>query len=71
VAQGSRPGEKYVAVFNLGDEAENVQIPWGGLGIAARSAEVRDLWSHSSLGKMNKVDARIAPHASVLYKISF
>jgi len=71
VAQGAKSGEKYVAVFNLGDETETVEIPWGGLGIATTTAEVRDLWSHTSLGKMNRVEARIAAHASVLYKLSF
>ena len=71
VAQGAKSGEKFVAVFNLGDAAENVQIPWGALGIATKAAEVRDLWSHKPLGEINRIDARIAPHASVLYKISF
>jgi hypothetical protein len=71
VAQGGKSGEKYVAVFNLGDVTETVEVPWGGLGIATRTAEVRDLWSHKSLGEMNRIDARIAPHASVLYKVSF
>jgi alpha-galactosidase len=70
-AQGARSGEKYVAVFNLGDATETIEVPWGGLGIATRTAEVRDLWSHKSLGAMNGIDARIAPHASVLYKVSF
>jgi alpha-galactosidase len=60
-----------VAVFNLGDATETIEVPWGGLGIATRTAEVRDLWSHKSLGAMNGIDARIAPHASVLYKVSF
>jgi hypothetical protein len=71
LAEGAKSGEEYVAVFNLGDEAETVQIPWGALGIAARTAEVRDLWSHKSLGEMSRIDGRIASHASVLYKVNF
>ena len=71
VAQGDKAREKYVAVFNLGDTAEDAEIPWGALGIAAKTAEVRDLWSHKSLGETNRIDTRIAPHASVLYKVSF
>jgi hypothetical protein len=69
VADGEQSGEKFVAVFNLGDAAENVELPWIALGIAARTAAVRDLWLHKSLGVADGIHARIAAHGSVLYKV--
>ena len=40
VADGAKPGEHYVAVFNLGDSAETVDLHWSDVGLAARA--VRD-----------------------------
>lgn len=81
VAQGAKSGEKYVAVFNLGESAETVDLKWSDLGIEARGGELRDLelhepelrdlWSHKSLGAADGVHARIRPHASILYKATF
>jgi alpha-galactosidase len=68
VAEGEKSGEKFVAVFNLGDAAEDVELPWSVLGIDAKTAELRDLWSRKSSGAVEGVHARIAPHGSVLYK---
>jgi alpha-galactosidase len=68
VAEGENSGETFVAVFNLGDAAENVELPWSGLGIDAKTVELRDLWSRKSLGAVEGIDARIVPHGSVLYK---
>ena len=71
VAEGTKSGEKFVAVFNLGDAAENVELGWSALGIAARPAQIRDLWSRTSLGAADGIRVRIAAHASVLYKANF
>jgi len=71
VAEGAKAGEKFVAVFNLGATAENVELPWIALGLPARTAEMRDLWSHKSLGTVEAIKVRIAPHGSVLYKVTF
>jgi hypothetical protein len=71
VAEGAKSGEKFVAVFNLGDAGEEVELGWSVLGIAAGRAELRDLWSHKSLGAVDEIHARIAAHGSVLYRVSF
>src|ERR1700756_4226633 len=70
VADSERPGERYVAVFNLGEGTDTAIISWGDLGISGSAKEVRDLWSHKSVEAVDSVHARLRPHASVLYRVS-
>lgn len=67
VADGAKAGERYVAVFNLGEAEENVSLRWPELGIDAQSVQVRDLWQHRTLGATDGIHVRLRPHASVLY----
>ena len=69
VADGAKPGERYVAVFNLGEADEDVSLRWPQLGIDAQTVEVRDLWQHQPLGSTEGVHVRLRAHACVLYKI--
>jgi len=69
VADGAKPGERYVAVFNLGEAEENVSLRWPELGIDAQSVQVRDLWQHRALESTDGIHVRLRPHASVLYAI--
>jgi alpha-galactosidase len=62
--------DHYVAVFNLGENSEMVDIPWSKLGIVAGAAEVRDLWTKGSVGKKTGVQVNLRPHASILYRVS-
>jgi hypothetical protein len=71
VAEGAKSGEKFVAVFNLGDAPDNVEVPWSSVGITTQPKEIRDLWSHTSWAAEGRIRVRIEPHASVLYKITF
>ncbi|MFZ1007136.1 MAG: glycoside hydrolase family 27 protein [Candidatus Sulfotelmatobacter sp.] len=71
VAEGAKTGEKFVAVFNLGATEENVKLTWSALGLPARTAEMRDLWSRKSLEAAESIKVRIAPHGSVLYRVTF
>ena len=62
--------DHYIAVFNLGDKSEKLNLPWNTFGVNASSAEVRDLWLKSSLGRRNGLQLELRPHASVLYRVS-
>jgi hypothetical protein len=62
--------DHYVALFNLGDNPEQVDLRWNKVGIDAGSAEVRDLWGKVSLGRKDGVQIELRPHASVLYRVS-
>ena len=70
VAEISGGKDRYVAVFNLGDKLADVNLAWNDLAIPGISARVRDLWRRSSLGRQKGVHAKLAPHASLLYRIS-
>ncbi len=62
--------DHYVAVFNLADTSARADLPWSQLGINASSAEVRDLWAKTSLGKKTGVQTQLRPHASILYRVT-
>jgi alpha-galactosidase len=68
VAQGSKPGERYVAVFNVGEHAEDVHLKWADLGFEQSTAHVRDLWQRKELGSADGIAIRLRQHASALYR---
>jgi hypothetical protein len=71
VAEIAGTPDKYLAVFNIGDTAEQpVAVQWSELGLPANCA-VRDLWAHKDLG--SAVDGqtfKLAPHAAGFYKLT-
>jgi alpha-galactosidase len=69
VADGVKPGEHYVAVFNLGEAEENVDLRWQELGIISRPTTVRDLWQHQALRSADGLHVHLRPHASALYGV--
>jgi hypothetical protein len=62
--------DRYLAVFNLGEADEAVELKWSDVGVTASSAEVRDLWRKKSLGRQSGVKLLLRSHASMLYRIS-
>jgi alpha-galactosidase len=63
-------GKSYIAVFNLGDEAMTVNLPWNRFFHVGGSAEVRDLWAKKTLGRKSGIETELRPHASALYRIA-
>ena len=63
-------GDHYIAVFNLGDDVANVDLPWGNLGMNTFILQVRDLWRKTWLGEKDRLLVTLRPHASVLYRMS-
>ena len=62
--------DKYVAVFNLDDQAAEVSVRWSELGLGHK-CEVRDLWEKSNLGAVDDAFApKIEPHGAGLYRIA-
>jgi alpha-galactosidase len=60
----------YVALFNLSDSTQNIDINLKDLGIF-RSAQIRDLWAHKELGRFSGRYAQSIPaHGAALVKIS-
>jgi len=67
---GTAP-ERYVAVFNIGDTAEEqVRINWADVGLGAKCA-VRDLWAHKDMGTVENGQAfAVKPHAAGIYRLT-
>jgi alpha-galactosidase len=69
VAEGKAAAEHYVAVFNLGESAEEVNLSWKELGVVSSAATVRDLWLHQDSDGKDGIHIRLQPHASLLYRV--
>ena len=65
---GSRA--KYLAVFNLGDMAEEeVSVNWSEVGLSGKCM-VRDLWARKDIGTVENGQVfRVKPHAAGLYRL--
>jgi len=70
LADGAESGSHYLAIFNLGETAENGSLTFDQAGLTARSALIRDLWQKQGLGRQSALKFSLAPHASVLYRVS-
>jgi alpha-galactosidase len=68
-APGSRA--KYVAVFNLGDTAdEQVRINWADVGLGG-TCVVRDLWVRKDIGTIDTGSTfQVKPHGAALYRLT-
>ena len=62
--------DKYVAVFNLGDAARMVDVPWPDIGMAPGSHPVRDLWAARAQGLFPALRVRLGAHASALFRVA-
>ncbi len=62
-------GETYLALFNMAEEEQHVEVSLADLGLKGRK-KLTDLWTgeHSRSGK-DSISAVLQPHASVLYRI--
>jgi hypothetical protein len=69
VAQSPRTGERYIAVFNLGDAGASVNLRWDELGIKHPVTGVRDLWIQKPVRAADGLHGSLRPHASALYRV--
>jgi hypothetical protein len=69
-AQSEDAAGYYVAVFNISGEARTFQHSWKDLGFSRKSYEVRDLWQRRELGRADRLQVTVAPHAATLYQIT-
>lgn len=68
-AQAEEGNTKYIAVFNVGERKESVELSWTDVGIEAKRASIRDLWARKDLGMQDRIVVSLDPHASTLYKV--
>jgi len=70
VAEGAKPGQRYVAVFNLGEQVEDVHLKWADFRLEQGRTHARDLWQRKELGSTDGITIRLRQHASVLYQVT-
>jgi len=65
-------GGRAVILFNRGADTRSIAVDWTELGYpAGLKAEVRDLWTHETLGKMKgRFAAPVASHGVVMVRIA-
>jgi hypothetical protein len=61
--------ERYLAIFNLGDQPTTIETKRALIGDAPRYA-IRDLWSKTDIGTIDSTfTQQLAPHASALFRL--
>jgi hypothetical protein len=68
-AKGDQPGVDYVALFNFSDSSTQVHMAWSQLGVTVSPISIHELWTGKILRGSPDVDASVAAHGVVLYKI--
>ena len=70
IAAAAESKDNYVAIFNVGEAPENVDLEWKDVGIELSKPALRDLWAKKDLRRSDKLTVTLQPHASVLYRVS-
>jgi alpha-galactosidase len=60
---------RYAAFFNLGEKELDVNTTAAEIGLPAGSYSVRDLWKRVKVGVSDRIQLRLAPHASALFEL--
>ncbi|MDT8758559.1 glycoside hydrolase family 27 protein [Sphingomonas psychrotolerans] len=69
-ARNARSRARYLALFNIGETADEIGADLRALGIAG-TAKVRDLWAGRDLGAAkNRFAVTLPPHGSGLYRLA-
>jgi alpha-galactosidase len=64
-------GDRAVALFNAGDQAQHISTTATAAGLPARGAyTVRDLWQHADYESAGTLAATVPAHATVLLRVS-
>lgn len=69
-ANASDSTDRYLAIFNVGEQPTTLTADWVEVGLNGQSFKVRDLWERKDMGARQRLDIILQPHASVLYRIS-
>ncbi len=69
VAENQKTGERYLGLFNLSDQEREVAMDFGDLW--PETAQGEELWSGEAVPVAeSRLAARLAPHASAVYRLS-
>ena len=68
VAEAGQEIGTYIAVFNRSGDAADIHFSWKALGLSAPQYQLRDLWERKDAGNADALNAKLPPHACVLYR---
>lgn len=68
VASGSS-GQRFLAVFNLGDKPLSLQSTWDKLDLPAGKHTAQDIWSGHRLAASDQLKIALPAHGCVLYEV--
>jgi hypothetical protein len=60
---------QYVAVFNISDVRQILQVNWDTIGVNISKPLVHDLWERRDVGALDGLSLELQPHASALYLV--
>lgn len=70
LATNNKNNTKYLALFNLSDEATNISINLDELNIYNSEIKLANLWTGQTSSSINKIiSKKLSPHASAIYEI--
>jgi hypothetical protein len=67
-SNGSAPHSQTVALFNLSDSEQVVNLSWEQVGLASATS-VHDLWNGGAMLPKDALHRKLAPHSSALYRV--
>jgi len=69
VTGGSQP-ERYVAVFNLKDTPQKIDVPWSYFHLADKEHSAYDIWNKKHIAPAKSLNAgEIPPHGCALFRV--
>jgi len=68
VADAGHEKGTYIAVFNRSTDVSDIHYTWKELGLGAPQYQLRDLWEQKDTGKAGALNAKLPPHACLLYR---
>jgi alpha-galactosidase len=60
----------YVAVFNIGDDAQKVDLAFKDVGLPSGKASLLELWTRAPVAPTDRIAVQLAAHASALYRVT-
>jgi len=70
VAEVPGTRDRYVALFNVGEQPAQVDVLWKEAGLD-KSCRVRDSWQQKDLGNLeDKLSMTVNPHGARLFRVS-
>jgi hypothetical protein len=70
VAQSTSGNDRYVAIFNISDDEEELHYAWKELGLSGSQYKMRDLWEQKDSGSADSVSVTVPSHGTMLYRLS-